>query len=320
MKENKVKAWSTNAQALALLTTVHERKWTGFLVEPRDVGELSAFTEAPVHRLREVVAALEANGVVERADGKVKLTPEYAALLSDDTPFSLDDLLREARMMNRLVADAVGGVRSTPDDALTLAQAYGPRPSTGSRALYREFLDAMPEAREALRNGRYLDVGCGTGGFLLAAAGALPEMRAVGIEVVPEVAAEGARRAAALGVTERVDIRCMDARDLDEEEAYDSSFWAQPFFQESTRQPTLAAIYRALKPGARLYVQELEREPETEFERGAFAMRRLVFTGWGIPFARSAEDLVVETETAGFLLDRVVSTPFGRIIVVRRPA
>jgi len=315
MQLNQVKTWSAGAQALALLSAVHERQWTTYLTQPRSLDELATFTMLPPDRLRDVLAALEAVGVVQPTDLGVALTPEYAALLSDDAPFSLDGLLDEAQMMSRLVADAVYGVSSGPDSALTVANAYGLRPSATSRAVFGQLLDALPDFRDALVDGRYLDVGCGVGSFVLSTAQMLPRMRAVGIELVPAVAAEGARRAVALGVADRVDIRCMDARDLDVTDEFDSAFWAQPFFPTDSRPHTLAAIRRALKPGAKLYMQELERLPESGVERDAFALRRLVFTGWGVPFARSAEELTAEAEAAGFEFDRVESTPFGRIVV-----
>ena len=317
MEPPQVKTWSAGAQALALLTAVHERRWTSYLTEPRELDELAQFAELPGDRLRDVVQALEAIGVVQLTDLTVTLTPEYAALLSDEAPFSLAGLLDEAQMMRTLVADAVHGVSSGPESALTVANAYGLRPTAAARAMFGQLLDALPDFRDALDHGRYLDVGCGVGSFVLSTAQSLPGMSAVGVELVPAVAAEGARRAEALGVAGRVDIRCMDARDLDEEDGFDSAFWAQPFFPTVARPHTLAAIRRALKPGAKLYMQELERMPESDAELSAFALRRLVFTGWGVPFARSAEDLTAEAAAAGFVLDRVASTPFGRIVVTR---
>ena len=317
MELPQVKKWSAGAQALALLSAVHDRQWTTYLTEPRSLDELATFTSLPADRLQDVVTALESIGVVHLTDSGVALTPEYAALLSDDAPFSLDGLLDEAQMMSRLVADAVHGGSSGPQDALTVANAYGLRPTVAAQAMFGQLLDALPDFRDALADGRYLDVGCGVGSFVLSTAQTLPGMRAVGIELVPAVAAEGARRAVALDVADRVDIRCMDARDLDVEDEFDSAFWAQPFFPTDTRPQTLAAIRRALKPGAKLYMQELERLPEPGVERDAFALRRLVFTGWGVPFARSAEDLTAEAEAAGFILDRIASPPFGRIVVAR---
>ncbi|BCB74667.1 hypothetical protein GCM10022251_74750 [Phytohabitans flavus] len=111
----------------------------------------------------------------------------------------------------------------------------------------------------------------------------------------------------------------MDARDLDEVNAFDAAFWAQPFFREPARVATLHVIRRALKPGGLLVVQELEREPEAA-DLPAFTLRRLVYQGLGVPFALSAEQLAVEAESAGFELARQAATSFGRFAVLRRPA
>src|SRR4051812_41746907 len=121
MELPQVKKWSAGAQALTLLSAVHERQWTTYLTEPRGLDELATFTLLPVDRLRDVVTALESIGVVHLTELGVALTPEYAALLSDDNPFSLDGLLDEAKLMSRLVADAVNGVSSGPESALTVA-------------------------------------------------------------------------------------------------------------------------------------------------------------------------------------------------------
>jgi hypothetical protein len=66
-------------------------------------------------------------------------------------------------------------------------------------------------------------------------------------------------------------------------------------------------------------MQERERRPDDPAERIAFALRELVFSGWGVPFARSAEALAAEAADAGFVLDRIGETPFGRLVIARKP-
>jgi ubiquinone/menaquinone biosynthesis C-methylase UbiE len=234
----------------------------------------------------------------------------------------MGDLFAEARMMRRLVAEAVGGPEAAPreQDALTVADAYGLRPTTVAVDVFGQLLAALPEIEAVLPSGRYLDVGCGVAGFLLTCARAYPTMRGVGVELVASVAAEAERRAKDLGVSDRVELRAMDARDLTDEDAFDSAFWAQPFFPEPVRAGTLAAIFRALQPGAPLAMQEMETRPDDPAEQPAFALRQLVFSSWGIPFARTAEELTAEAQAAGFVLDRVGETPFGRLVLVRKPA
>jgi hypothetical protein len=143
-------------------------------------------------------------------------------------------------------------------------------------------------------------------------------MRSVAIELVPTVAAEAVRRAEALGVADRVEIRCLDIRDLKDEEQYGGAFWAQPFFPESTRAETLAVIRRALEPGGFLFLQETAPEPPPS-GRAAYAVRRLVIRGWNRPFGRTAEQLAVEAQAAGFDLVRIAATHSSRYVILRRP-
>jgi SAM-dependent methyltransferase len=322
METDKIKEWSAGAQALALLDAAYEYGWIEFLAEPRDVAALAGFSGLPAERARAVVAALAGIGVVDSLGDEVRLAPAYAATTSPDAPFSMNDLLTEARLLRRLVAQAVEAPLSAPGDheALVVADAYGLRPTPIAVGLFGRLLEALPEFAGLLPGGRYLDVGCGVAGFLLTCARIYPTMRGVGIELVAPVAAEAERRAKDLGVTDRVEIRRMDARDLPDEDAFDSAFWAQPFFPEAVRAGTLAAIFRALKPGAPVAMQEMERQPEDPAERAAFALRGLVFSGWGVPFARSAEALAAEATAAGFVLDRVGDTPFGRVVIARKPS
>jgi SAM-dependent methyltransferase len=321
METHRIKEWSAGAQALALLDAAYERGWIGFLAEPRDVAALARFGGLPVERARAVVAALAGIGVVEPVDDEVRLAPAYAATTSPEAPFSMGDLLADARLMRRLAGQAVAGPLPAPDeqDALVVADAYGLRPTPTAVGVFGRLLEALPEFSGLLADGRYLDVGCGVAGFLLTCARTYPTMRGVGVELVASVAAEAERRAKDLGVADRVEVRCMDARELGDENAFDSAFWAQPFFPEAVRAGTLAAIFRALKPGAPLAMQEMERRPDDPAERIAFALRELVFSGWGVPFARSAEALAAEAADAGFVLDRIGETPFGRLVIARKP-
>ncbi|GAB3942773.1 hypothetical protein GCM10027614_30410 [Micromonospora vulcania] len=315
--------WIAGAQILALLTAVDEQGWTGFLAEPRDLDALAEFSGLPPARLHDLLAALEAHGVVQQQDGTVRLSPSFEALAADDAMIGLSDVLAGAALMNRQVrtaAEASGALALTDADALVLARAVGARVTPVTRTVYGNLLTTqLTEMAEAAQTGRWLDVGCGIAGATLTMATLFPQLRALAIELVPLVAAEAVRRAEALGVADRVEIRRADARDIDEQGTFTGAFWAQPFFPESARTATLAMIRRALKPGALLLVQELEPEPQ-ETDRPAYALRRLVYQGWGAPFGRTAEQLAAEAESAGFDLVRVASTDVGRFVILRRPA
>ncbi|MEV4343583.1 class I SAM-dependent methyltransferase [Actinoplanes sp. NPDC049596] len=322
METDKIQQWSAAAQSLAVLDAAYERGWIAFLTEPRDVTALADFAGLPVDRVRVVVAVLTEIGVAASTGDEVRLTAAYAAMMAPGAPFSMADRLADARMMRRLAGQAVAGPLPAPDaqDALVVADAFGLRPTPVAAEVFRSLLAALPEFTEVLAGGRYLDVGCGVAGFLLSCASMYPTMHGVGVEVVATVAAEAQRRAEDIGVADRVEIRCMDARAMADTAAFGCAFWAQPFFPEAVRADTLAAIRRALEPGAPLVMQEMERPPDDPDERIAFALRGLVFSGWDVPFARSAEDLAAEAVEVGFRLDRIGESPLGRLVIVRKPA
>ncbi len=313
---------ATGAQVLTLLTALRDQGWFGFLAEPRVVHELAEFSGLPPTRLADILGVLEECGVVEQSDGGVRLSPEYAALTGDDALISLDAVLDHHAMLSRLMRTAVedpGPLPLSEDDALVIARAVGGRANDGTRAVYGEvLLPQVPELLNVIQTARWLDVGCGVASATLTMATLYPQLNAVAIELVPAVAAETVRRAKAHGVADRVDVRAMDARDLDDKDEFGGAFWAQPFFPESTRADTLAVILRALKPGGLLFVQEMEPEPD-EDDRPAYAVRRLVAQGWGVPFGRTAEQLAEEIQAAGFELVRITPTDFGRFVIARRP-
>jgi ubiquinone/menaquinone biosynthesis C-methylase UbiE len=317
-----VGTWANGAQALTLLTTLRDRGWTQFLLERRELAALAEFSSLPPARLADVLAVLEAHGIVEQTDGHVQLSASFEALAAADAWIGLDDLLDRSELMTRLTrtaAEEPGPLPLTDPDALVIARSAGGAAGSVTKALYEQiFVPQLPELSAALKAGTWLDVGCGVACATLTLASMFPEMEAVAIELVPTVAAETVRRAETFGVTDRIDIRVMDARDLDEPDTFSGAFWAQPFFPEQTRPETLAMLLRVLKPGGVLLMQEMEPEPD-DADRPAYTLRRLVTQGWGVPFGRTAEQLADEAKAAGFEIERLAQTDFGRLVIARRP-
>ncbi|WP_410813420.1 SAM-dependent methyltransferase [Micromonospora sp. 067-2] len=282
---------------------------------------MARHTAIPPQRLRDGLDALVSLEIVEQTGDELRLTAPFAEMLTPDGLLSLGDKLDEAHLMARLVGEAVevnGLPMLSSDDALTAARGATFQPTEVGRAIFRQTLDRVPEYAAAIGQGRVLDVGCGVASGLLTTAALFPEIYGLGLELVPAVAAEATRRAAAHGVADRIEIRAADARHLDETAAYDACFWAQPFFSADARLPTLRAIHRALAPGGILLEQELDSKPTDIEHASAFALRRMVFQGWGAPFASTAEQLAVEAGAVGFTLVRIATTNLGRMVVLRR--
>lgn len=310
------------AQLLSLLTAVHEKGWTTFLLEPRTADELAEFSGLPAARVSDVLDALAANGIVEQEGGKAGLAAAFAAVVADGAWIPLGDKLAQIEMevrQVRAVVEQPGPLALTEDEALVVANAVGGHVTEVTKAVYGQLFEQLPELPAQVRSGRMLDVGCGVACASLTMASTIPEMRGVAVELVPAVAAEAVRRAAELGVSDRVDIRRLDARDVPERDEFVVAFWAQPFFPAAIRPATLAMILRALKPGGKLFIQEMEAVPGAE-DRPAWTVRRLIAHGLETRFGPSAEDLAAEAVAAGFVLDRIATTGFGRMVIVSRPA
>jgi SAM-dependent methyltransferase len=305
-------SWARGAQALALLSAAQEKGYTTYLASARTAEEFAEFSGLPARTAGNVLAALVAHGVAERAEGRFRLTEDMAEALGGLVDFAaqIDEAVLRARLVGSITRTGEGAL--TPSDALVVARANALRPSApGAGALVETLFESAPEMWAAMTDGRLLDVGSGVSGFVLSAATVLPHMRATTIEVVPTVAAVAAERASELGVSDRIDVRVMDARDFDEPSAYDAAFWAQPFFPVPVRAATIAMILRSLRPGGYLLVQQLDG-PDAP-------LRRLVAEAQQLPFAKPIDDVALELSAAGFELIRTVRTDLGPVALLRRP-
>jgi len=119
---------------------------------------------------------------------------------------------------------------------------------------------------------RVLDVGCGHGLLLVAAAKRLTTGRAIGIDIWSQVdqgdnhPENTARNARIEGVIDRVEIRDGDARKLDfPDESFDiivSSLALHNIREKAERDQAIREIVRVLKPGGQVAIYDLKRVPE----------------------------------------------------------
>jgi SAM-dependent methyltransferase len=320
-----VKSWAEGLELVELVHAAHRAGWLGQLRGETTAAELATTTDVPAEQVSDVLAVLAAAGVLQGRGSSFRLSPAFDALVAGAAGVDVPTVFGAVELARGQAARAVqpiGQQRGLDgEQALALARDWGVRATSGARQLYGMLYQALPEYRDRLdRGGPLLDVGSGVGGALLTTLTLFGELRAVGVEIVPEVAAALGRRAQDAGVEDRVDIRNVDARDLRDESVFTVSYWAQAFFPAETRADTLAAVVRALRPDGLLLMQELF-PPQTGQDKPTTraALDRLSARQQHIAFGLSAEDLADEGRAAGLRDARIIDSPVGRLVTLRKP-
>lgn len=151
----------------------------------------------------------------------------------------------------RIVAGAAWAEQS--DEAL-LAQGRASGRAAGF--FVHHALPHLSGLAEALRapGAAMLDVGTGVGALAEGYATLLPELRVVGLDVMPRVLELAERRMAGSPVRDRVELRCQDVARLDERSVYDLAWLPAPFVPEQALRAGVTAVARALRPGGWLMV------------------------------------------------------------------
>ena len=177
--------------------------------------------------------------------------------------------------------------------------------------------DQLFDALALHGNERVLDIGCGRGLWLIAAARRLPLGRAVGIDIwnsqdLSENAADHTwANARAEGVAERIELVTGDARKLPfENESFDlvvSNAALHNIYDPRQREGAIAEIARVLKPGGRVAISDIRHVSQYA--------KALAACGLEARPTRSLLALVVSVWTFGSLLpgtvfaSKHVSTP-----------
>jgi SAM-dependent methyltransferase len=141
-----------------------------------------------------------------------------------------------------------------------LAHADHPIAAPLSDESVRTLLDrAVPGGEE-----RVLDLGCGSGGWLLRALTAHPKLRAEGVDVSAAALSRARAEAARLGVADRLVLHHQSAADFTSPQSYDLVLSIGATHAFGGLLPTLAAAHGHLAAGGQVLVGDgfWEREPD----------------------------------------------------------
>jgi cyclopropane-fatty-acyl-phospholipid synthase len=187
------------------------------------------------------------------------------------------------------------------DDSMTYSCAFFAGGAETLGAAQEEKLETVCRKLELKQGDRVLDVGCGWGSFPLWAA-TRHGASVVGITLSPPQAERARRRAEAVGVADRVEIRVMDYRDLAGErfDAIASIGMVEHVGEEQidVYARTLAGL---LEPGGRLLNHGIARLRHTDPEAGPFSERYVFPDGDPLHLSR----VLLALERAGFATHHV---------------
>lgn len=344
--------WICGAEAVALLVGSVESGIIDALQTTNSVERIADITALEKKRVLDILNALEAHGLVKQVDRGFRMSPRLEILTSKDATRPLIDILNATKVRIRELegfkhADNIYTKLST-DDILSMAQGI----VISALSFARNFMgvglgETMPELKRLWQTGaHHLEAGCGVGNTLFQIVATYPKVTALGVEIELDTANEALRRADILGLSERVEIRQMDACGLKEKAVFDTAQWSQFFFPTEYRADLLKMLYRAIKPGGYVFMpllpsssinaweyrghmlgmalKSLTAEPFLSLvflkaflltlphhqilEKRLASINRLVYRIWGVPIKTTIE-LQEEIEESGFRLLRVISTP-----------
>jgi cyclopropane-fatty-acyl-phospholipid synthase len=139
--------------------------------------------------------------------------------------------------------------------------AYWRQPGGTLEEAQEAKLDLICRKLSLTEGQRLLDVGCGWGSMVLHAAQRYG-VRAVGVTLSTEQAAYARKRVADAGLTDRVEIRVQDYREVDDG-PYDaiSSIGMAEHVGAAQYRAYASVLYRLLRPGGRLLNHQIARRP-----------------------------------------------------------
>lgn len=232
---------------------------------PTDLAGLAARTGLTRRTARISADAMVALGLLERHGDRYANTPVAATFLSGTTPADFRPLLRFwDKLSYPAWTDLAGALgRGRPaHEIFEIDDELVPVMSAGIEAATAGACRALPGVAGLPPASRVLDIGGGTGSWVIALAEADPRLTATVFEL-PQVAAVAEQRLHTSGLSSRIDVQAGDLLTGDLPRGYDAALLANVvhYYDPETNQAILRKIRAATEPGARLLVADFWTDP-----------------------------------------------------------
>ena len=150
--------------------------------------------------------------------------------------------------------------------------------------------------------GTLVDVGCGPGYLIAKIAKEIPNLHIIGVDVSDEMTVTASRNLASLGFGERVEFRRGDSLKLPfEDDSVDNIVSTLSLHHWANPKGAILEIYRVLKPGGQLLLEDFRRDP-----------RRLFY--WLIAFRTKVAPSFLRTRAL-----RRINEPMGSLLASYTP-
>lgn len=301
----------------ALFAALHHGVFTQLADGPMTPEEVAAATGLHVERVRTLLTALAALGVVSSEDGRFANSPAAEAFLVKGAKYDFGDYLRlqvdrqmytlldqiELALANRLPDDATASYADWFSDP-EQARLYSTSQHAGSLG------PAQGLARRVDLEGAQslLDVGGGTGAFAITLCRAFPELKATIVDF-PNVAELGREYAEKAGLSNRITFVAGDALKTEWPGEQDAILMSYLFsgVPGEAHDGLLARAYDHLAPGGRLMIHDFVVSADRTGPKLA-ALWQLQHTAF-TPKARSLDDEWLADRLAGTGFDEVSVSP-----------
>lgn len=328
--EARLLEWTVGANALELLAVAQQRGALELLRSGATLDEIARNTNIDLAQASRICLALEALEIVESDGSKFRLADGWRDIDSPERPLALGDRLNYVSVLKvgiESAFDPAPGFGEVPvHESVAIARSIWGSPRSPVSIQSWVSLDAaMPEIKAAWEAGaKHAEFGCGAGRDLIRVVAMYPNVSAVGYELIPEVLQHARELAESLQVSSRVSLICEDVRNVLVENEFDTLLWSQMFFPPNSRQATLGAIKRSLRPGGYLIMPLLKDMPEAGKVDSSVPtrMRMLVsvaYNRWGLYWPKG-ESVRREAEEHGFVHVHSLPHPRTPFLVMQLPA
>ncbi|WP_210493341.1 SAM-dependent methyltransferase [Microvirga antarctica] len=290
-----------------------------YLDRPTTISSLATSLDLPQEIVHNLVGVLAGFGLVTIDGDRILAAPGFLPFTGQQGAPVFDGAVRapllQAEHFRKHLAERTLNLEgwTHTDPAVIEAQGILTRLWTKAAIAKLRYLPGLAERLN--RGGALLDVGAGAAGLSITLCQAFPALTATALEPASAPAAIGEHQIRSAGLGDRIKLRRQRVEEIEDVAAFDLVFLPQMFLPDAVIDPALAALFRAMRPGAWVLVPVMARRGQDL----PSAIARLKTLLWG-GNARDVDMVAERLAAAGFApVIRAPGRQAIRMICARRP-